>query len=145
VLPFMGDEAVGVITALHYSAALDTPANRKFAAAYRARFKKVPSYYSESMYSGAKWFAAAAEAVHGNVEDSAAFLQALRNVRVMDLPRGPVRLDEYGSPIENVYIRKVERVNGELQNTVIETFPGVSQFWKYNPADYLRQPLYARR
>lgn len=145
VLPFMGDEALGVITALHYSAALDTPANRKFVAAYRAKYKKIPSYYSESMYSGAKWFAAAAEAVHGNVEDSAAFLQALRNVRVTDLPRGPVQLDEYGSPIENVYIRKVERVNGELQNTVIDTFPGVSQFWKYNPADYLKRPLYARR
>jgi branched-chain amino acid transport system substrate-binding protein len=145
VLPFMGDEALGVITALHYSAVLDTPANRTFAAAYRARYHKVPSYYSESMYSGAKWFAAAAAAVHGHVEDSAAFLQALRNVRAIDLPRGPVRLDEYGSPIENVYIRKVERVNGELQNTVIETFPGVSQFWKYNPADYLKQPLYARR
>ncbi len=144
VLPAMGDEAIGVITALHYSAALDTPANRKFVSAYRARYRKIPSYYSESMYSGAKWFAAAAEAVHGHVEDSAAFLQALRNVRVTDLPRGPVQLDEYGSPIENVYIRKVERVNGELQNTVIETIPGVSQFWKYSPAEYLKQPLYAR-
>jgi branched-chain amino acid transport system substrate-binding protein len=144
VLPAMGDEAIGVITALHYSAALDTPANRKFATAYQARYKKIPSYYSESMYSGAKWFAAAAEAVHGNVEDSAAFLQALRNVRVTDLPRGPVQLDDYGSPIENVYIRKVERVNGALQNTVIETIPGVSQFWKYSPAEYLKQPLYAR-
>jgi len=145
VLPFMGDEAIGVITALHYSAALDTPSNRKFSAAYRARYKKIPSYYSESMYSGAKWFAAAAEAVHGNVEDSAAFLQALRSARVLDLPRGPVRLDEYGSPIENVYIRKVERVNGELQNTVIQTLPEVSQFWKWDPADYLKGPLYGRR
>jgi branched-chain amino acid transport system substrate-binding protein len=144
VLPFMGDEALGVITALHYSAALQTPANRAFVAAYRARYKKVPSYYSESMYSGAKWFAAAADAVHGNVEDSEGFLRALRNVRVSDLPRGPVQLDEYGSPIENIYIRKVERVNGELQNTVIETLPAVSQFWKFAPADYLREPLYKR-
>src|SRR5204862_8991 len=91
VLPAMGDEAIGVITALHYSAALDTPANRKFASAYRARYKKIPSYYGESMYSGAKWFAAAAEAVHGNVEDAAAFLQALRSVRVTDLARGIAR------------------------------------------------------
>jgi branched-chain amino acid transport system substrate-binding protein len=144
VLPFMGDEALGVITALHYSAALETPANRAFVAAYRARYKKVPSYYSESMYSGAKWFAAAADAVHGNVEDSEGFLRALRNVRVSDLPRGPVQLDEYGNPIENIYIRKVERVNGELQNTVIETLPAVSQFWKFKPADYLREPLYKR-
>ena len=65
-------------------------------------------------------------------------------VKVVDVPRGPVASDEYGNPIENVYIRKVERVNGELQNTVIQTFPNVSQFWKYNPADYLKQPLYSR-
>jgi branched-chain amino acid transport system substrate-binding protein len=64
---------------------------------------------------------------------------------VPDLPRGPVRLDEYGSPIENIYIRKVERVNGALQNTVIETLPAVSQFWKFDPVEYLKQPLYARR
>ena len=145
VLPFMGDEALGVITALHYSAALQTPANRAFVSAYRTRYGKMPSYYSESMYSGAKWFAAAAEAVHGNTEDSEAFLRALRSVRVSDLPRGPVQLDEFGNPIENIYIRKVERVNGQLQNTVIETIPAVSQFWHYNVRDYLAQPLYARR
>jgi branched-chain amino acid transport system substrate-binding protein len=144
VLPAMGDEALGVITALHYSAALHTPANDKFAAAYRARYKKMPSYYAESMYSGARWFVAAADAVRGHVEDRTAFLAALRRVRVVDLPRGPVQLDDYGNPIENVYIRKVERVNGELQNTVIETFPNVSQFWKYDPASYLARPLYSR-
>jgi len=83
--------------------------------------------------------------VHGNVEDAPAFLQALRNAEVVDLPRGPMRLDGYGSPIENVYIRRVERVNGELQNTVIETLPNVSQFWKYNPEEYLQRPLYSRR
>jgi hypothetical protein len=36
-------------------------------------------------------------------------------------------------------------VNGELQNTVIETLPAVSQFWKYPPAEYLARPLYSRR
>lgn len=144
VLPFMGDEALGVITALHYSAALDTPANRRFVAAYRARYKKVPSYYAESMYTGGKWFAKAVELVGGDIEDASAFVDALRNAKLADLPRGPVELDEYGSPIENVYIRKVERVNGELQNTVINTFPKVSQFWTFNPAEYLKRPLYSR-
>ena len=144
VLPFMGDEAIGTVTALHYSAALNTPANQAFARAYRARFKKVPSYYSESMYTGGKWLVAAINAIDGRVEDRAALLEALRNARPSDLPRGPVELDAYGNPIENVYIRRVERVNGELQNTVIDTFPKVSQFWKYSPAEYLREPLYAR-
>jgi len=145
VLPFMGDEALGIITALHYSAALDTPANRKFVPAYRARYNKVPSYYSESMYTGSKWVFAAIEALGGRVEDREALIAALRAAKPTGLPRGPVELDAFGSPIENVYVRRVERVNGELQNTVIETFPRVSQFWKYNPADYLRQPLYSRR
>jgi hypothetical protein len=40
---------------------------------------------------------------------------------------------------------KVERLNGELQNTVIETIPAVSQFWKFNPREYLSEPLYARK
>jgi branched-chain amino acid transport system substrate-binding protein len=144
VLPFMGDEAIGSVTALHYSAALDTPANNAFAAAYRARFKQVPSYYSESMYTGGKWLVAAINAIDGRVEDRAALVEALRRVRTSDLPRGPVELDAYGNPIENVCIRRVERVNGELQNTVIDSYPKVSQFWKYDPASYLQEPLYAR-
>ena len=144
VLPAMGDEALGVITALHYSAALDNPANRKFAAAYRARFNKIPSYYAESMYTGGKWLGAAIEALHGKVEDPAALLAALRSAKLTDLPRGPVELDEYGNPVENIYIRKVERVNGQLQNTVIDMFPRVSQFWTFKAADYLKEPLYAR-
>jgi branched-chain amino acid transport system substrate-binding protein len=140
----MGDEAVGTVTALHYSAALDTPANKAFATSYRARYGKVPSSYSESMYTGGKWLVAAIDAIGGKVEDRQALVDALRRVMPEGLPRGPVELDEYGNPIENVYIRRVERVNGELQNTVIDTFPKVSQFWKYPPAEYLREPLYAR-
>jgi len=104
----------------------------------------VPSYYAESMYTGGKWSVAAIEAVNGNVEDRQKLLDAFRQVKPADLPRGPVELDAYGNPIENIYIRKVERVNGELQNTVIATYERVSQFWKYDPAAYLRQPLYSR-
>jgi len=71
-------------------------------------------------------------------------LEALQQVRLTDLPRGPMELDEYGNPIQNQYIRRVDRVNGELQNTVIDTHPNVSQFWRYNPVEYLRLPLYSR-
>jgi branched-chain amino acid transport system substrate-binding protein len=144
VLPFMGDEALGTITALHYSAALDTPANKVFSEAYRSRFTKIPSYYSESMYTGGKWLIAAINAVNGRVEDRKALVDALRQVKPRDLPRGPMELDAYGNPIENVYIRRVERVNGQLQNTVIDTFPKVSQFWTFDPARYLSEPLYER-
>ena len=43
-----------------------------------------------------------------------------------------------------IYIRKVERVGGELQNTVIYTYPNVSQFWTYKPEEFLKQPVYSR-
>jgi len=46
--------------------------------------------------------------------------------------------------VQTIYVRKVERVEGKLQNTVIATFPGVGQFWKYSAEEYMKQPLYTR-
>jgi branched-chain amino acid transport system substrate-binding protein len=53
-------------------------------------------------------------------------------------------VDEFGNPVENIYIRKVQRVGGELQNKVIYTYPKVSQFWKYDPQEFLKQPPYSK-
>ncbi len=144
VLPQLGDESLGVITAYLYSAALNTPANRAFRGAYEAKNKRSPSFYSESCYVGAQVISGAIQAVGGRVEDRAALMAALRAIDIKGAPRGPMRIDRYGNPIENVYIRKVERVNGKLQNTVIYTYPNVSQFWKYRPEDFLKQPVYSR-
>ena len=68
----------------------------------------------------------------------------LGGVEIPDAPRGPVKLDARGSPIQNIYVRKVEKKDGELWNTVIHTFPAVSQFWKYKPEEFLKQPVYNR-
>src|SRR5207245_990844 len=145
LLPQMGDEALGVITPLMYSAALGTRINRRFVKAYRERFGKVPSYFSETNYTSGRWIHEAVKAVGGKVEDREALLAALRKVEIVDAPRGPVKLDAWGNPVQNIYIRKVERnKDGELQNTVILTIPAVSQFWKYSPEEFLRQPVYSR-
>src|SRR5436853_81156 len=117
VLPQMGDEALGVHTALHYSAALDNPANQKFAKAFEAKMSKVPSYYGETCYTNARWIVEAIKAINGKVEDREAFLAALRKVELKDFPRGPVVIDRWGNPIQNIYVRKVERVGGHLQNS----------------------------
>jgi branched-chain amino acid transport system substrate-binding protein len=144
VLPQMGDEALGTVTALHYSQALDTPQNQKFARAFEARAGKISSYYSEATYTNMRWISEAVKAVSGKVEDRPALLAALRKVDVKDTARGPLSIDAHGNPVQNIYIRKVERVGGRLQNTVIATVPAVSQFWTYRPDDYLKQPLYSR-
>jgi branched-chain amino acid transport system substrate-binding protein len=144
VLRTMGDEVLGIVSVLHYSAALQTPANKKFAAAYEAKFKQVPSYYSEGNYVAGVALKAALEAAGGDIENVEKFLGALRRVDLADAPRGPVRLDDFGNPIQNVYVRKVEKVGGRLQNTVIQTFPNVSQFWTYKAEEFLKNPVYSR-
>jgi len=144
VLPSLGDEAIGSITPLIYSAAIDTPVNKRFVKEFRTKYGKVPGYYAEASYSAARWITEGAKAVGGNVEDKDKFLAALRKVEVSDAPRGPIKLDAYGNPIQTIYVRKVEKKDGELWNTVIQTFPAVSQFWKYKPEDFLKQPVYDR-
>ncbi|HXI19654.1 MAG TPA: penicillin-binding protein activator [Gemmatimonadales bacterium] len=144
ILPNFGDEALGIVTPLMYSAALDTPANRRFVAAYRKRFGKVPSYFSETCYTSARWIDEAARLVGGKLDEREKFVAAFRKIEIPDAPRGPLKLDAWGNPIQNIYVRKVERKNGELQNTVIHTFPAVSQFWTYKPAEFLKQPVYSR-
>ena len=144
VLPALGDEAIGAISPLIYSAAIDTPVNQRFVKEFRKKYGKVPGYYAEASYTAARWIAEAAKAVGGNVEDKEKFLAALKKVEISDAPRGPIRLDTYGNPIQNIYVRKVEKRDGELWNIVIQTFTGVSQFWKYKPEEFLKQPVYDR-
>ena len=143
VLRNMGDEVLGVITSCWYSAELDNPINRKFAPAFRAETKYDPGFYAAATYTNGAVFQAAVEAVKGKIEDKAAFMKALRALKV-NTCRGPVSFDKYGNVVGNVYIRKVERKEGRLVNSVIYTYPNVSQFWKYKPEEFLKNPVYSR-
>src|SRR3989475_9758276 len=132
VLRSMGDEVLGVVTALHYSAVLPNPANQKFARAYEAKYKQVPSYYSEGPYVAGMMLRAALEATGGDGENRDEFSAAPRRVELSDAPRGPAAFDDFGNPVGHIYVRQVARVGGRLQNTIIHTFPSVSQFWTYS-------------
>jgi branched-chain amino acid transport system substrate-binding protein len=139
-----GPAAIGIVDALHYSAALDTPANKSFVARYTKAFGHRPGYYGEGGYVAAEFLDKGLAKAHGNTSDAAALIKSIRSASVSDAPRGPIEMDSYGNPIENVYIRKVEDKGGTLQNTVIRTYPKVSQFWTWPPAQYLARPAYAR-
>ena len=143
-LKSMGDEALGVITAATYSAAIDTPTNRKWVQAMRAAYKDDPGYCTIGGYLGVLFVEAGLKGAGGRIEDKAAFMKALRAVQLPDTPQGPIRLDAYGNPVVNVYIRRVERRDGRLMNVVIDTYRDVSQFWKYDPAAFLAAPVYSR-
>src|SRR3954466_8752209 len=144
ILKQMGDEALGVVTGGWYAACLDTADNKKFVEAVNKEFGADPGYYTLGAYSAGVLVEAAARTVKGKVEDKDAFMKALKNPGTVHDARGDWKLDEYGNPVMPIYIRKVERQNGKLVNAVIHTYPNVSQFWKYPPQEFLKQPVYSR-
>jgi branched-chain amino acid transport system substrate-binding protein len=154
VLPAMGDEALGYVTAAQYSAALDTPKNRAFVKEYQKRYGKMASYYSESDYTAAQWIHLAYKKIGWDTGDPLKFLKALKSIRI-DAVRGPLYIDSYGNVVQNSYIRKVQRVSGDrlglgvrsdsLWNMVIKTYPAVSQFYKQSPEEFLKQPVYSKK
>jgi branched-chain amino acid transport system substrate-binding protein len=139
-----GDLANGVVIALFYSPALNTQANRDFVRAYVRAYGRVPSYYSEAAFTAMRFVIRGLEAVGGHAEQRQAFAAAMRAVVLPDAPRGPVRIDAFGNAIENIYIRRVDSVHGQPQNTVVHTYPNVSQFWTFSPQEYLKAPVYSR-
>lgn len=148
-LPQMDDKAVGLIAQCNiYSAGTNTPENEAFVNAFAKEYKVVPSWMAESAYTMGLFAKTAIEALNGKVEDSKAFVDAILKVKV-NAPRGPVSLDAYHNPIQNVYVSKVEKVNhpilGEIKiNVPVKTYWGVSQFWKWDPKDFLAGGPYKR-
>lgn len=144
VLRALGEEGEGYIGALIWASTLPSASNQAFVKAATAKLGRTPSYFSAVMYSGARWLVEGANRINGNVEDRERFLQAIRQAAHGEDIRGPIVLDDRGNPTQNVYILKVERVGGKLQNTVVHTYPLVSQFWTFKPEDFLKEPAYTR-
>ena len=143
VLRNMGDEALNIVTTCWYSAELDAKPNQTFAPAFRKEFKYDPGFYAAATYVNGAVLEAAVKAVDGKVEDKKAFMAALRAVNV-DTARGPVKFDDKGNVVGNVYLRKVTRKDGRLVNSVFKTYPDVSQFWTYGEQAFLANPVYSR-
>ena len=146
-IPQIDARAVGLISnSVHYVAGIDTPENKAFVDDYARRYKKLPSWFAESAYTAGLWTKAAMDSINGNVEDRAAFLKAMRTVQVK-APRGPLKLDAFDNPVQNVYITRLQKVKhpilGDvLMNIPVKTYPAVSQFWTDKPEDFLKRGPY---
>jgi len=149
MLPQVDDRAIGLISnSLQYVSGIDTPENKAFVDAYAAKYKRMPSWFAESAYTAGLWTKAAIDSIGGNVEDRDAFLKAMRTVSVK-APRGPLKLDAYDNPIQNVYVAKVEKIKhpvlGDvLINRPVKTYEAVSQFWTWTPEQFLARGPYKR-
>jgi branched-chain amino acid transport system substrate-binding protein len=148
-LPQFDDRAIGMIgNSLNYAAGIDTPENRAFTTAFAKAYKRLPSWFGESAYTAGLWTKAAIDSIKGKVEDRDAFLKAMRSVQVK-APRGPLKLDAYDNPIQNVYVSRIQKIKhpvlGDvLTNVPVKTYPNVSQFWTYPPEEFLKRGPYKR-
>lgn len=148
-LPQMDDRAIGLIgNSLIYAAGIKTPENEAFTTAFAKAYKRLPSWFGECGYTSSLWTKTAIDSIKGKVEDREAFLKAMRTVSVK-APRGPLKLDAYDNPIQNVYISRIEKIKhpvlGEvLTNVPIRTYENVSQFWKWKPEEFLKAGPYKR-
>ena len=146
VIRTLGEECEGIISPAHFAEGSDNPVTQKFVKEYEARYGKIPSLYGFSMYSGVMWIDAVLKKMAGKVEDREAFIDTVLKTELDGSPLGKaVKLDAYGNPIYDVYIRKVaKRADGKFWNVPVTSYPNVSQFWKYDPETYLKQPPYSR-
>jgi branched-chain amino acid transport system substrate-binding protein len=128
-LASLGDKALGIITVWNYNFGLDNPKNKEFVAAYNKAYGRNPDFFSVGGYDGMHLIYAALEKTKGNTSGEA-LIDAAKGM-AWDSPRGPVSIDPATRDIiENVYIMKVEKVNGQLADVVVDTIPNVK-----NPVD----------
>src|SRR5919202_1593195 len=144
LLHSLGDEAIGVVSAHWYSAETQTESNKRFVAAMQKDYNVLPGGYAAGMYIAGQCVEAALQKLGGQADDRKALADALHQISLTDTPRGPVKFDHLGNVVGDVFIRKCERKGGNLVNTIVKTYPSVSQFWTYDEKQFLAQPVYSR-
>ena len=123
-----GDAALGVISAGHYSPSHDSAANKDFVASYQQEFGKSPrmSMTHTTIWDAMQVLYAGLEAQRGQKFDADRFIAAVRG-KAFESPRGPISIDKAnGDIVQNAYIRKVEKRDGQLQNIEFDVIKDVS-------------------
>jgi branched-chain amino acid transport system substrate-binding protein len=121
----MGDAALGIITSHHYSAAHKSAANQAFVKAYgKANNGARPNFMAVGGYDGMQLIYDALKKT-GGAGGGDALIAAMRG-DVLESPRGPLQIDpKTRDVVQNVYIRRVEKINGQLYNVEFDTIKGV--------------------
>jgi branched-chain amino acid transport system substrate-binding protein len=120
----MGDAALGTVTAHMYSTAHPSAVNKSFVAAYRKAFNARPGFVAVGGYDGIHLIYEALKKTGGKT-DGDGLVEAMKGMQ-WESPRGPISIDpETRDIVQNIYIRKVEKVDGELYNVEFQTFDAV--------------------
>jgi branched-chain amino acid transport system substrate-binding protein len=125
----MGDAALGTVTAHMYSAAHPSAMNKAFVAAYKKAYNERPGFMAVGGYDGIHLIYAALKKTGGKT-DGDALVAAMKGMK-WESPRGPISIDpETRDIVQDIYIRKVEKVDGELYNVEFKTFEAVKDSGK---------------
>ena len=146
IISAYGTEAQGLINTNPYSLDIDSDANHRFIAAMKKNYGKDVhiGHYAACFYIDGQVIEAALAKTGGKSEDPDAFVKAIRSVKLSETPRGPISFDEHGNVVIDVYVRRVEKHGSKMVNKTIKTYHNVSQFWKMDPKDFLKQPVFSR-
>src|SRR5262249_28386088 len=124
-LPGMSDAMLGTVTAGFYSAHHPSAINRNYVTAFTmANANMRPNFISVSAYDGMHLIYEASKKTNGRVEGEA-FVTAMKGM-TWESPRGPVAIDpDTRDIVQNIYLRKVEKIGGELSNAECATSENV--------------------
>lgn len=124
IVDSMGDVALGTITSHHYSAAHPSPENKAFVAAFRKAANVRPNFMAIGGWDGMNLIYEALKKTNG-ATDGTALVEAMKGMSWTS-PRGPITIDAKTRDIvQNVYVRKIEKVDGQLYNVEFSTFEAV--------------------
>jgi hypothetical protein len=101
-------------------------------------------FYVACLYVNSQIVEAALRSLDGKSDDPAALIPAIKAVSLSEMPRGPVSFDRYGNVVFDCYIRRVEKQNGRMTNRTLKVYPKVSQFWNFDPEEFLKNPVFSR-
>jgi branched-chain amino acid transport system substrate-binding protein len=153
---YFGSEAAGIMGITPFSTALDRPEMKKYVAAYEKLTGKAPTFWGEATYVAAMIIdrtiqkleaqGIPKEQIPDYVRSHATkFINTIRTINLSDTPSSPVTVDPYNFAIRNFYLVKlVKEPDGKIGEDVVKTFPHVSQFWTFSPAQLAKLPTFSR-
>jgi branched-chain amino acid transport system substrate-binding protein len=140
-----GDEALGLQSFSYWAEGRDSDVVRKFVQDYEGKHKEIPSLYAAGAYMMAQVVAEALKKTDGKIE-GAKFVEAARQVSLTDSLYGKLTFDDTNNVVGPVYQTRVaKRSDGTLWNTVVKTFPDVSQFGSEGKEAFLQHPVFSRQ
>jgi branched-chain amino acid transport system substrate-binding protein len=153
---YSGDAAVGIVGITPFTANLDRPEMQAFVEAYQDRTGNTPTFWGESAYVSAMVIdrtlqylveekGIALEDLPDYVrENGEAFAAVSQDIDLSDAPSSAITVDEYNRQVRDFYIVKLVDDGGTITDELVETVPEVTQFWTFDPQEFLAQPLFSR-